>query len=81
MDFSPIPDDLGGLGDFDDLGDASTATFSFENFSLKDETGAGTSSAIGVIKATETSGGASSRPPRFSQGDPIPVIYSLETHA
>ena len=63
MDFPPIPDDL---GDFDDLGDAVIATFSFVEFSLVNESGVGTSSTTRVTKATETSGGASSHPSRLS---------------
>ena len=63
MVFSPILDDL---GDFGDLGDAAISTFSFEEFGLVDESGAGTSFASGVIEATETDGGASSHPSRLS---------------
>ena len=65
MDFPPILDDLGGLGDFGDLGDlgdTATATFSFNDFGLVDETGARTSSTAGVIEAIGTSSGASSCP-------------------
>ena len=62
MDFPPIPNDLGGLGNFDDLEDTGTATFSFDDFGLEEETGAGTSSATKVTEAARTSGGASSRP-------------------
>ena len=84
MDFLPIPDDL---GDFGDCGGVGTASFSFDNFSLEEgeaifrQTGAGTSSTAGVTEATGTSDGAPSRPPRLSRGDPIYVVYSLETHA
>ena len=66
MDFPPILDDLGGLGDFGDLRDAATTTFSFDKFGLADEFGAGTSSAAGVTEAVKTSGGASSCPSRLS---------------
>ena len=51
MDFPPIPDDLGGLDDFGDLGDATAATFSFNDFGLADEISAGTSAAAGVTEA------------------------------
>ena len=44
------------------------------------QTRAGTSSTVGSVEAAGTSGGSSSRP-RLSRGDPIPVSYSLETHA
>ena len=57
------------LGDFGNCGRVGTTSFSFDDFSLEEG------------EATGTSGGASSRPPRLSQGDPISVFYSLETHA
>ena len=78
MDFPLIPDDL---GDFGDLGDAATTTFSFDEFGLVDESGVGTSSTARVTEAAGTSGRASSHPSRLSRGDPIPIIYNLETHA
>ena len=81
MDFPSIPDDLGGLSDFGDLGDAATATFSFDDFSLADETSAGTSSTAKVTETVGTSGGASYHPSRLSRGNPIPIVYNLETHA
>ena len=78
MDFPHVPEDLG-----DDLG-AGAASFSFEDFDLDDvsfpQAVARTSSAAGPSGATGVSGGSSSRP-RLSRGDPIPVSYSLETHA
>ena len=82
MDFPPIPDDLGD--DFSDFDGAGVAFFSFEDFDLGDvsfvQTGAGTSFTVGLTEATGTSGGSSSHP-HLSRGDPIPVSYSLETHA
>ena len=78
MDFPPIPDDL---GDFGDLGEVATATFSFDEFGLADETSTGTSSTTRVTKATKTNGGASSYSSRLSRGDPILVFYNLKTHA
>ena len=75
MDFPPIPDDLG------DLGDVATVTFSFNKFGLADEFSAWTSSAVGVTEAFGIDGGASFHPSRLSRGDPIHVIYNLETHA
>ena len=66
--------------DFDDFlygtGDAKAVQFDAETYD-----------AAGVIEAAGTSNGApsssrsDSRPPRLSQGDPIPIVYSLETHA
>ena len=67
------------------------ASFDFDDFIFGSDakavqSGVGTSIAIEVIETAGTSGEASSylsdsRPPRLSQGDLIPIIYSLETHA
>ena len=78
MDFPHVPKDLG-----DDLG-AGASSFSFEDFDLDDmsfpQAVARTSSTAGPLGAIGVSGGSSSHP-RLSRGDPIPVTYSLETHA
>ena len=79
MDFPHVLEDLG-----DDFDGAGAASFSFEDFDLGDvsfpQAVAGTSSAAGPSGATGVSGGSSSYP-HLSQGDPIPVVHSLETHA
>ena len=78
MDFPPILKDFGSI---------DGASFDFDDFIFGTgdveavQSGVGTSAAVGAIEATRTSGGASSHPPRLSRGDPIPVVYSLETHA
>ena len=78
MDFPPVPKDLG-----DDFG-AGASSFSLDDLDLDDvsfrQTVAGTSSAAGPSGTTGVSGGSSSHP-CLSRGDPIPVTYSLETHA
>ena len=78
MDFPPVPEDLG-----DDLG-AGAGSFSLDDLDFDDSSFqqpvAGASSAAGPSGTTGVSGGSSSHP-RPPRGDPIPVTYSLETHA
>ena len=87
MNFPSIPED------FDSMDGAS---FDFDNFIFGTgdaeamQSGVRTSTTIGATETAGNSSGApshpssfrsNSNPPRLSRGDPILIIYSLETHA
>ena len=87
MKFPYIPED------FDNM---DSVSFNFDDFVFRTDgaeavqSSVGTSAATRATEITGTSSGAfpypsssqsNPRPPRLSQEDPIPIIYSPETHA